>query len=741
MPNEDAVHKWHAYHKGVFRAKRLPLDLCEGCQPALTGRNGAVVPRPLSNVLPDVSSPQGICHLPGLYVSFAFVGAILLWWLVLRLLQKGYRETHARLTQNVTDNFSSPPAFGLFTITSHKEPDAAASLPSGWPLVTAGGDPAEARVWLADHEQTQLLGVCLAQLAQPGDVIALLGDLGAGKTCIARGFVREFFNQPDLHVPSPTYLLCVSYGEDATDDLTQRARLPGTPVYHMDPYRLKSKDQMASLVDFERAFSAGISLIEWPQKLGPALYNDASPGRLEIHLEGVGPQGQGRHATMRAVGSSRWQAALTAWLKCGSMPSPQQPVDEAELTVAVAVAGARPFPAPLTGDPATWKVLGIETSCDDTAAAVVAGAGAVLSNVIASQGHVHLPFRGVKPDAAQAAHQENIEQVVAAALQEAGCAPAELTAVAVTIGPGLSPCLRVGVRKALAFAAEHTLPIIPVHHMEAHALVACLPGSSSDPASEVQFPALILLVSGGHNMLVVTRGVGDHTILGNTLDDSVGEAFDKVARLLGVDAVPGGPALERMAAAGDCTVYASEMPIPLSKGHKKATYSGDFSFAGLKTCVRLLVEGEEQRIRLHFPEEEWAFQVDCMRRDVAACFQHVAIEHLAQVVQRVAAPAIAAAAHSPIRHLVLAGGVAANAALRRRFEGLAAALGLALMCPPLRLCTDNGVMVAWTGLERLRLGLYEPPPPPTQDLGVVDVRPRWPLGHQVPSARAAKRRR
>jgi len=384
-------------------------------------------------------------------------------------------------------------------------------------------------------------------------------------------------------------------------------------------------------------------------------------------------------------------------------------------------------------------VLGIETSCDDTAAAVLTGDGRVLSNVLASQAEIHGEWGGVKPDAAQAAHQENIDHVVDAALRHAGVNAEDLMGIAATVGPGLSLCLQVGCRKALSIAAKYQLPVVAVHHMEAHAMVTRLPDPATGAPSAVQFPALILLVSGGHNMLVLTRALGDHTILGNTFDDSVGEAFDKTARLLGIDAIPGGPQLERMAAVGDPTMYANDLTVPLSKKHKEASYTCDFSYAGLKTNVRLLVEAEEQRVRAQYPEEEWEVQLQKMRCNVAACFQHVAVEHLVNVVTR--AVKQVKASDPEVQHLVVAGGVAANRTLHARLQAVADAVGWELVCPPLHLCTDNGVMVAWTGVERLKLGLYDPPPPQAADLTYVDVRPRWPMGQQDYRSKARIKRR
>ena len=192
---------------------------------------------------------------------------------------------------------------------------------------------------------------------------------------------------------------------------------------------------------------------------------------------------------------------------------------------------------------ASTVVLGIETSCDDTAAAVVRGDGVVLGEAIASQAVIHGPWGGVVPNLARAAHEEAIDDVVERALRDAGVEASELSAVAVTCGPGLSMCLRVGVRKAQRMSAEHGLPIAPVHHVEAHALVSRLCAGTE----RVKFPFLALLVSGGHNLLITARGVGDYTILGTTLDDALGEAYDKTARLLGLPVGGGGgPALEKL---------------------------------------------------------------------------------------------------------------------------------------------------------------------------------------------------
>eukprot|EP00191_Tetraselmis_sp_GSL018_P008535 CAMPEP_0177594820 /NCGR_PEP_ID=MMETSP0419_2-20121207/9994_1 /TAXON_ID=582737 /ORGANISM="Tetraselmis sp., Strain GSL018" /LENGTH=435 /DNA_ID=CAMNT_0019086173 /DNA_START=88 /DNA_END=1395 /DNA_ORIENTATION=- len=362
----------------------------------------------------------------------------------------------------------------------------------------------------------------------------------------------------------------------------------------------------------------------------------------------------------------------------------------------------------LSGGSSSDLVLGIESSCDDTGAAVVNSSGRILGEALATQAEIHAPWGGVVPKLAQEAHERAIDGVVQRALEDAGVSPSDLSAVAVTIGPGLSLCLKVGVLKARQVAHEAQLPIIPVHHMEAHALVArCCAGPSG-----AAFPFLCLLVSGGHNLLVVVRGIGDYLQLGSTLDDSIGEAYDKVARLLGLELQPsGGAALELFAREGDPRKF--RFPVPLRKRQ-----NCDFSYAGLKTSVRIAIEKE---VGEPSAENRQA------RADIAASFQQTAIRHLAERAQRGAAWAIES--YPQIRTFVVAGGVASNSEVRAALQAVAAEAGLELVCPPPRLCTDNGVMVAWAGIERLALGHCNPPPesPVPSDDEWIDLRPRWPL--------------
>jgi N6-L-threonylcarbamoyladenine synthase len=246
------------------------------------------------------------------------------------------------------------------------------------------------------------------------------------------------------------------------------------------------------------------------------------------------------------------------------------------------------------------------------------------------------------------------------------------------------------------------------------------------PVGVPPFPFLTLLVSGGHNMLVLTAGLGDHTILGSTLDDSIGEAFDKTARLLGIQTIPGGPPLEKLARGGDPKRHS--LPAPLSKTRDNSLRAScDFSYSGLKSAVRQLLEKQlPPQKRAELSEDELQEEL----AHVAAAFQRVAVAHLVQRTAR--ALTWAREAHPSLSCLVVAGGVAANQHVRSELANVASRAGLPMVCPPIRLCTDNGIMVAWTGMQRLRLGLADPPIGGAAgaemiDL-VVEVRPRWPLG-------------
>ncbi len=343
-------------------------------------------------------------------------------------------------------------------------------------------------------------------------------------------------------------------------------------------------------------------------------------------------------------------------------------------------------------------VLGIETSCDETAVAVVSGERRIVAQRILSQIDDHRPFGGVVPEVAARAHLQHLDRLIAEAMEQAGLGFAGLDAVAATAGPGLIGGVLVGVTMAKAIAAVHSLPFIAVNHLEGHALSARL-------SDGIDFPYLLLLVSGGHCQLLIAGGVGAYRRLGTTLDDAPGEAFDKVAKLLGLG-YPGGPAVEAAALGGDARRFA--LPRPM-KGREGC----HFSFSGLKTAVKHAWEG--------LPDEARNAQAAA---DLSASFQQAAadvlVDRTTNALEEFAVPA------GRERTLVVAGGVAANACLRGRLAALAEAAGVRLVAPPQGLCTDNGAMIAWAGVERLRLRL-------TDGLDFAP-RPRWPLDPEAPAA-------
>jgi N6-L-threonylcarbamoyladenine synthase len=333
-------------------------------------------------------------------------------------------------------------------------------------------------------------------------------------------------------------------------------------------------------------------------------------------------------------------------------------------------------------------ILAVETSCDETAVAILGADGEILAEQLLSQ-QEHAAFGGVVPEIAARAHLHYLPDLTHKALKDANLTPADLGAIAATVGPGLIGGLIVGAgfAKGLAIAAHK--PFIAINHLEAHALTPRLPGLIEGGAP---FPYLLLLLSGGHCQCIAVEGVGRYRRLGTTIDDAVGEAFDKVAKLLGLG-WPGGPALERLAAEGTPT---HALPRPML-GRDNA----DFSFSGLKTAVAQLLTPYQGAL----PRTEAA--------NIAASFQVAVTEVLADRATR----ALALLPNATM--LVAAGGVAANTAIRAALTNVAAARNLPFAAPPLRLCGDNAVMVAWAAIERLRVGAYD---------GMDTApRPRWPL--------------
>jgi N6-L-threonylcarbamoyladenine synthase len=341
-------------------------------------------------------------------------------------------------------------------------------------------------------------------------------------------------------------------------------------------------------------------------------------------------------------------------------------------------------------------VLGIESSCDETAVALVRGDRVIIAERIASQEAEHAPYGGVVPEIAARAHAERLAPMIAAVMADAGLTLDDIDAVAATAGPGLIGGVMVGLVSAKALAMAADKPLLAINHLEGHALSPRLADA------ELAFPYLLLLVSGGHCQILAVDGVGQYRRLATTIDDALGEAFDKTAKLLGLG-YPGGPAVERLALTGD--PKAVPLPRPL-----KGSREPHFSFAGLKSAVLRAVESGA-----HAPA------------DTAASFQQAAVDclldRLAYALERA----------GPFPALVVAGGVAANKTVRAALETFAASHAMRFTAPPLALCTDNAAMIAWAGCERLALAGDDFTGDPLDFV----ARPRWPLDPEAELVRGA----
>ncbi|XP_051009735.1 tRNA N6-adenosine threonylcarbamoyltransferase, mitochondrial [Acomys russatus] len=358
-------------------------------------------------------------------------------------------------------------------------------------------------------------------------------------------------------------------------------------------------------------------------------------------------------------------------------------------------------------------VLGIETSCDDTAAAVVDETGNVLGEAIHSQTEVHLKTGGIVPPVAQQLHRENIQRIVEETLSASSISPSDLSAIATTIKPGLALSLGVGLAFSLQLVNQFKKPFVPIHHMEAHALTIRL-------TNKVEFPFLVLLISGGHCLLALVRGVSDFLLLGKSLDIAPGDMLDKVARRLSLTKHPecstmsGGKAIEHLAKQGDKGHFTINPPMQNAK-------NCNFSFSGLQHIIDKLIRHKEKEEGIE------KGQILSSAADIAAAVQHTTACHLAKRTHRAIVFCKQRDLLPPTNAvLVVSGGVASNLYIRRVLEIVANATQCTLLCPPPRLCTDNGIMIAWNGIERLRAGLGI-----LHDVEDVRYEPKCPLGVDI----------
>lgn len=337
------------------------------------------------------------------------------------------------------------------------------------------------------------------------------------------------------------------------------------------------------------------------------------------------------------------------------------------------------------------KIIGIETSCDETAVAIVDDQKNILSNLIHSQIDLHQKYGGVVPEIAARSHAEILDQLIVKSLSEAKVKFEDLDGIAVTAGPGLIGGVIVGLMMAKTIASVYKKPLIAVNHLEAHALTARL-------TNQVEFPYLLLLISGGHCQILLARGIGNYQKIGETIDDAIGEAFDKVAQMLGLN-YPGGVEIEKLALAGDENKF--HLPKPLIDGDFNRQHLYDFSLSGLKTAIRRLIEKLTDSKFCHQTSHQKLSL--SQKQDIAASFQKT----ISQIIINRLKNSLAFLSHSnvAVSTIVIAGGVAAN---RYIFNKITTNFdNFSVISPPVKLCTDNAAMVAFTGIERLKLNLID----------------------------------
>jgi len=356
------------------------------------------------------------------------------------------------------------------------------------------------------------------------------------------------------------------------------------------------------------------------------------------------------------------------------------------------------------------KVLGIESSCDETAVAIVDENKKLLSNIVVSQIDIHKVFGGVIPEIASRNHLDVIDKVIEKSLNDAGLKFEDLDAIAATCGPGLMGGLIVGAISAQTIASVFKKPFIAVNHLEGHILTSRL-------TNNLEFPFLIFLISGGHSQILLAKGVNNYEKIGDTIDDSLGECFDKVAQMLGLE-YPGGPKIEQLAKNGDEKKFKFTKPLIDAVGKGRSIENNfNFSFSGLKTAVKREIEkltGDEYNYNLSHTKLE---QQDIY--DICASFQKIVVEILKDRFKNVVL--YLKSKNIVLNKLIFAGGVSANQYIKNNMMNFCEKYGYEIITPPLKLCTDNGAMIAWAGLEKFRLGLYN-------NNRTLNIKSRWELG-------------
>lgn len=530
-------------------------------------------------------------------------------------------------------------------------------------------------------EDTISIGYAISKYIAYPEIITLTGDLGMGKTLLARSIITYQLKYNE-QVPSPSYLVCLTYKTEN-----------GNIINHIDPFRLKKTRPLPALIDYDNIINKDLCIIEWPN-LVPDLFKNNSISTLNITITSDTFNTESRIIKLESC-DSKWMSIFLTWNN-----TKYDIVNELSHNNTTEHDNLLLEHPPINITNKNY-VLGIETSCDDTCAAIINGSGDIVSNVRIGQEDIHKEFRGVNPKYAQQSHMENIDKALHKAFENANITPNDINAVAVTQGPGLEICLLIGLHCAHIFSKKYKIPLIKCHHLESHVAVSRLPSLNLN----IEYPFLSVLVSGGHSMIIYMKGLGDYKVLSTTLDDSIGECFDKIARELGIEIVPGGPQLEKLASNG-------KSRFPFRTPYIKAS-PYNMSFSGIKSSTIKLIRNQ------HTLTED-------IKADIACSFQEFVTKYLIKKIY--ASMEILFDKEEVVTSVVVAGGVASNKYIRNELEIFGRKNNVSIKYPPVNLCTDNGVMVAWNGIERLRKGIYENYNEISDDRNHMDAFPRWKLG-------------
>ncbi len=503
------------------------------------------------------------------------------------------------------------------------------------------------------------MGIVIGEYIKSPYLVTLNGDLGAGKTLLAKSIINAKLGR-DCNVPSPSYLICLTYADNT--------------ISHIDPYRLKKNRPLSALIEYDKVAN-NLCILEWAELVPDLICLFQS--RLDITITHTS------HPEERIItittDDDYWSDILI-----------QQKVDHKDRTDTVDTVEVIDKYIPLVHNPLVLErdeyILGIETSCDDTCAAIINADGDIMANCKIGQEEIHSSYGGVVPREACNAHKKNINKVVNDAIEQAGIDKSRIKVVSVTKGPGLEICLLTGLDYSHKFCVENRSLITYCNHLESHAVVPMLPSLNLG----VDYPFVSVLVSGGHTMIIYMKDLGNYKIISSTIDDSIGECFDKVARALGIDAVPGGPELEKLAEGGE---YKYKINSPFVK-----TAPHNMSFSGVKASVLRI-------IRASTLSQDKQDKQD--KRDIAYSFQHFSIKYLLKKVML--SLKILSEQKQEVKCVVVTGGVASNKYLRDNFYKKFEYTDIPVMYPPINLCTDNGVMVAWNGMEKIKRGIYYHP--------------------------------